>query len=63
MWHMTIPHFSLNGDEWIAPTGFMGAPTVVIEKLASGIECSTAVNHLENITKVDIQYVIGLAVL
>ena len=52
--------FSLAKDSLLVPSGYMGAPTVLIEKLLNGKECLTAIKELEKILKVLAKYYINL---
>jgi DUF917 family protein len=43
---------SFGPKDWVTGIGFMGAPTVVIEKLVGLVEGVTAVRKIESLTKV-----------
>jgi DUF917 family protein len=46
--------FSFPSESLLVPIGFMGAPTVLIEKLVNGRECYSAIKKLEEILQVGI---------
>ena len=47
--------FSSLSQDYVIPLGFMGAPTVMPEKLFSGNECPGLCKDMESITQVRIE--------